>query len=411
MKTIFVLVDALKSTYLTQANMPFLYNLALRGFYIKKIIPCAGFCERSEIFSGLDGYDTGNFTAIGFMPQESQYKNDSFLLHLFEAFNFLPERIRYKLFSKWRIRVGRRMNSYRIPYLSLKNFALTEDGGKKIIQHDTIFDELQKKGLTYTMEAFTSLSDLSSRLNGKSIISFAKESVNQGIDFIPLYIGTIDSIGHQYGSDIEKINPYLRDVDKQLEELYYLAMSNKYSFCVLGDHGMVPVSEKIDVMKIVSSTNLQIRKDYEVFYDSTTVRFWFFNKNAEEKIREILKDKLCDKGMIVDKNNFTTFRIPLDLLNDDNLPIYGHIVWCAKPGILISPDYFHSKNASENGMHGYLEIVKGEGTGLFVAIGENIENIKKDEGLSSSICRELCKILNINTPNSLGWNRQVVITR
>ena len=73
MKTIFVLVDALKTLYLTEDNMPFLFSLSQKSLYIKEILPCAGVCERSEIFSGLDGYDTGNFTAIGYIPEESPY--------------------------------------------------------------------------------------------------------------------------------------------------------------------------------------------------------------------------------------------------------------------------------------------------------------------------------------------------
>ena len=81
MKTIFILCDALKSLYLTQDNMPFLYSLSGKGYYIKNIIPCAGFCERSEIFSGLDAYDTGNFTAIGYLPENSVVADSSFAIY------------------------------------------------------------------------------------------------------------------------------------------------------------------------------------------------------------------------------------------------------------------------------------------------------------------------------------------
>ena len=101
MKTVFLLVDALKSLYLTEENMPFLYSLSKKGYYVKQVIPCAGFCERSEIFSGLDGYDTGNFTAIGYLPGSSPYKDDGLVLSLFELIKRMSPRVYGRLFNRW----------------------------------------------------------------------------------------------------------------------------------------------------------------------------------------------------------------------------------------------------------------------------------------------------------------------
>ena len=62
---IFVLVDAMRSDYISQNNTPFIYNLSQKYFYVKKVRPSVGFCERSEIISGLNYEKTGYFTAIG----------------------------------------------------------------------------------------------------------------------------------------------------------------------------------------------------------------------------------------------------------------------------------------------------------------------------------------------------------
>lgn len=408
MKTVFVLVDALKSLYLTEENMPFLYSLSKKGYYIKQIIPCSGFCERSEIFSGLDGYETGNFTAIGFLPEKSPYSKNGAILKLFSLLDAFSNRVARKLFSKWRIKKRKALNAYRIPFESLSKFALTEDGGSKFIEHRNIFQILEEKGMTYTSEGFTSLADFGRRTS-LSVTELAEREIERGVDFVPLYIGTTDSAGHKYGDDMLSLKPILREVDKQLQRIYLAACNAGYCFCVLGDHGMVPVKHKIDVQTDIKKTRLCIHEDYEVFYDSTMVRFWFYNAVAKKKITSVLRENLHQYGFIVDKTNCQDYRVPLDITNQDGHPIYGDIVWCANPGVLVSPDYFHSRNASENGMHGYIEIVEGHGTGLFVMMSSDNQHVEIDKAPSSQICDELCKSLNINNPNGKGWKRTVLI--
>ena len=398
MKTVFVLVDALKSLYLTEENMPFLYSLSQNGRYVKQIIPCAGFCERSEIFSGLDGYDTGNFTAIGYLPEESPYKEDGLVLWIAEALEIINRRVSRKLFRMWRVKNKRSLNAYRIPFRSLKHFALTEDGQIQLKRHKDIFDELKTAGLSYTLDGFTALSDFGRRTRLKPV-EFVESELNKNTDFIPVYIGTIDGVGHRYGKDIDSIRPSLQEVDKQLQEIWNRASECGYSLCVLGDHGMVPVTEKINLMKAIASLNCKLHKDYEAFYDSTFVRFWFKNNQAKNQIRKCLEDRFSKYGFLVDKNNCNNYRIPLDIISADGKPVYGDLIWCANPGILISPDYFHSSDESENGMHGYIELVEGHGTGLFVEMYEGINKEIIERAESSSVCRRLCNLLNIDEPN------------
>lgn len=386
--------------------MPFLFSLSKKGYYIKQILPCAGFCERSEIFSGLDGYDTGNFTAIGYMPECSPYKNDGFILGLFELLKKTYPRVYIRLFNRWRIKNKKTLNGYRIPPKTLAKLGLTEDGGKQLIPHREIFHVLEEEGLTYTMDGFTSLSDLGRRTD-LTVIKLAEREINNRTDFIPLYIGETDSIGHRYGRDIDSIIPTLRKVDNQLEDIYKIASNAGYSFCVMGDHGMVPVNKKLDVKSFVDRTECKLHKDYEVFYDSTMVRFWFYNDEAKDIITKKLKENLSEDGIIVDNSNFSRYRVPLDVLAEDGKPVYGELIWCANPGTLISPDYFHSSTESENGMHGYIEVVDGHGTGLFVEMYSGIAPVTIANAPSSQICGELCKSLGIETPNNKEWKRVI----
>lgn len=406
MKTVFILVDALKSLYLTEEDMPFLYSLSKEGYFIKQIIPCAGFCERSEIFSGLDGYDTGNFTAIGYLPERSPYKDDGLVLEFFELLKGISSRLYRRLFNHWRKKNKKLLNGYRIPPKTLTKLGLTEDGEKQQIPHREIFHVLDEKGMTYTLDGFTSLSDLGRRSN-LTVSELAVREIQKGTDFIPLYIGETDSIGHRFGNDIENIKPTLKSVDNILKEIYQLAAQSEYSFCVMGDHGMVPITKKLDVMGLVQNANCKLHKDYEVFYDSTMVRFWFYNEETKKCIYNLLKEDISEYGFLVDNKNCADYRIPLDVLSEDGKPVYGELVWCANPGVLITPDYFHSEQASENGMHGYIEVVEGHGTGLFVEMYSGIDPRTIENAPSSQICGELCKSLGVEQPNNSKWKRKV----
>lgn len=398
MKTVFVLVDALKSLYLTEENMPFLYSLSRKSYYVRQIIPCAGYCERSEIFSGLDGYDTGNFTAVGYLPEESPYKDDGFILGVAGFCDKISSRVARKLFQIWRKKNQRRLNPYRIPFGSLKYFALTEDGQKQLKPHRDIFNSLKDSGLTYTLEGFTALSDLGKRTN-LAPIDFIVSKIKKDVDFIPVYIGAIDGVGHHYGKDIEGIRPFLLEVDTQLRLIYENALQAGYAYCVLGDHGMVPVTKKVDIISAIKSTKCKLHKDYEAFYDSTLVRFWINNDNAQKAISDCLKLQFSEDGFIVDKKNSVQHRIPLDIGAMDGKAVYGDLVWCANPGVLISPDYFHSAQESENGMHGYIKVVEGHGTGLFVKFYEGVNPQVICRADSSIVCESLCELLGVPTPN------------
>lgn len=386
--------------------MPFLYGLSKRSFYIRNIIPCAGFCERSEIFTGLDGYDTGNFTAIGYLPESSPYKDDEKILKCFSAIEKISGRVSNRLFPRWRIRNRKALNKYRIPYTSLSNFALTEDGERKFTEYKNLFQQLEEANKTYTLNAFTSLADFAPRLK-TSLDDFAKNEMDAETYFIPLYIGIIDSMGHKYGANMEGLKPYLQKVDSQLKALHEYAQKKGYAFAVMGDHGMVPVTKKLDIVSKVAEIPYKQGKDYEVFYDSTMVRFWFFNKQTEEEIRNLLGNQFHEDGFIVDQSNYAKYRIPLDIYSTTGKPVYGDFVWCANPGVLVSPDYFHSVNASENGMHGYIELVEGHATGLFVAESTLLDSARQDNGHSSEVCGLLSQMLEIEAPNSNLWSRKI----
>ena len=406
MKHVFLLIDALRSSYLTEENMPFLYSLTTKGLYIKSINPSSGFCERSEIFSGLNCFETGNFTAIGYYPSKSVYRDWKCTLALVDFCSYFAPDIVRKLFKRYRKKRGVRMNPYLIPYKSLPNYVLTEDNTEfSFVNHRTIEDVLKEEGKKYTMDFFTALSDLKPRTN-LSIYDFLKHSIVKDYYFIPLYVGVIDSVGHLHADDIITMKPYLRKVDDIIKTLYMESSNNGYSFSVLGDHGMVPVLKKIDIRKEINKLGLRLGSDYEMFLDSTIARFWFLKESASKLIKDAIQESLMSDGVIVDKSNMKQYGIPLDIIFKNGKPVYGDLVWCANPGVLICPDYFNPQLKDIRGMHGYLMTDDLEGCGLYVSVGGLDKTKTIEKAPLKSVCSELCRVLEIPLPNS-NWTRKV----
>jgi len=376
MKVVLFLLDAYKKEYLSESNTPFLYNLANEGKHIEKIIPSAGFCERTEIFFGLQPKESGFFTAIGFDPDNSPYKTSVLLnfIGLIERLvtkcaSFLWKRrkntIEYfcrklllKLFYCFNAN-DKKLNSYNIPFNFLKYFNLTEDELDlhkidRLRNNESLFEMVrQLKGETY-MGAFTALGQESNG-DDKNRIKLAIEACRKKDNFfIPVYIGAIDSFGHKYGSNSNEIKKELNKLDLLLKDSIeeFLEIDSNTKFLFLGDHGMTDVvctiDVKLEITKIVKKYKLKEGRDFIYFLDSTLLRMWFFNNKSKEIFyNEIDKNLLfSEKGLIINKIIADEYHLPF---GDRK---YGDIAWWANEGVLISPDFFH-RGEVMSGMHGY----------------------------------------------------------
>ena len=74
MKTVFILMDAFRHDYISESETPFLKKMTQSGTYIERLKPGMGFCERSEIFTGISSEESGFITAIGYSKSKSFYK-------------------------------------------------------------------------------------------------------------------------------------------------------------------------------------------------------------------------------------------------------------------------------------------------------------------------------------------------
>lgn len=387
-----ILIDALSSEYLTKENMPFLFDWAQKNNYVKKIKASCGYCERTEIFTGMYPSTSHNFTAIGYDEKNPVYKKSILLdmMHLFEKISSRNTRRAFNIYSK----ISKKsMLGYRIPFKILHKFSLTEDkfphDCENAFKGESIFSIMNNVKKKYTLEVFTSLG-AQIPMTDDERIEKAKSLLQSDYDFVPLYIGVIDAVGHKYVDNEEKMRESLLKVDKKLEEIISEAESinnKKIDIMVLGDHGMEYVTELVDIDTALKNLKLKKFVDYDYFLDSTIARFWCKNSEIKEKIIEGLDTMLSGKGFWVNDDN--KYHIPYNCDSRE----YGDLIWCANTGVLIYPDFFNRQ--VDCGMHGYAEVTD-RGKGLCIISGE--PNIS-DECNLVDVCPTLCNMLDIDIPN------------
>lgn len=401
MKTVLILVDALKSSYLTSENMPYLYSLISQSIYVKNVIPSFGFCERSEIFTGMTPELSGNFLAIGRDKEKSEYKKYKSILRFFNMIDKYNSRYARKVLSILAHIFKIKLKPYYIPLNMLDNYVLTEDGEHSYgVSVESIFTVAKEEDIKISLEAFTSLNAVH-RLNNQERIEHVKSCASNDIEFIPLYLGELDQYGHLYGNDVDFMKPYLKNTDNIIKEINekYKKHTSSYNLIVLGDHGMVPVTENINIESKMNNLKVKNKINFEMFLDSTVARFWVNNEETKRMIMDELNDKFSMYGFILDSESAKKLHVPLSVRSNNNskLNLYGDIIWCAKNGVLISPDYFN-RGKEIKGMHGYAD-TDSHTNGLLIITGSHNNHYIKEECRLIDICPTLCDLINIRYPD------------
>lgn len=363
-KVIFVLIDALRSDYISKYDSPFLYDFTKKNTYYRRVTQKRSYCERAEIFSGLNPDESGYFTAIGYSPETSPFKSISIFLDFFSYFDKLIFKYKYlRSFRNKLIMILTRsetikMRPYSIPSKILKYFSLTEDeydfrDKRAFDGNNNLLVECKEQGINIFYDAFTAL-NFDTSLNDQQRIELLESNLNNNFKFYPLYLGVLDTSAHIHGPDSNERRVKLKDLDKRLSEFYKKTKSKfpNTKFIFLGDHGMTEVKKYIDVKneikKMASQNNLILGNDYIFFLDSTIVRIWYLNEIARFKMeKSILSNQLLlDNGEFINEEIAKREKIPFPNRK------YGDTLWMAKLGILIFPDFFHIRNPYK-GMHGY----------------------------------------------------------
>lgn len=394
---VFVVLDALRGDHVNEEYMPFLTSLKKDSVYIEDLNVSSGFCERAEIFFGQCPRESGFVHAISpnsdIKPYAWLSNRKAKVLTFFENSKILKKVLR-RLLWKYSFYLGNSMYPQRIPLSVIRNFGFTEDS----LDFEEYAKDL-KKGLLFKIislgykvnwKYFTSLSSSLSLSDNQRLQEIPIQLSLNDNHFFPVYIGTPDAYGHKFGPHSKGLISKLGELDNKLKEFYFNCreMDSSVKLCFLGDHGMETVTQVIDLKKEVESTaiiyNLKEGLDYSIFVDSTSIRFWFHKKSnsIENFISAIKKNKLFDnQGYFLNDNLCAKEKLP-------NSSEIADIVWWARKGVQIAPDYFHDEPEGKLGMHGYLK-VDGISSGFVIYNSQNVTPLYKE----TCDCHELSEIL------------------
>lgn len=270
------------------------------------------------------------------------------------------------------------MKPYRIPLDILHKFTLTEDyydhRDKRAFKQPSLISLLDEAGLTYFYESFTAL-NLISGSSDKERFKDALDAADKEHALYFIFNSVPDAAGHKYGGNSKSTQNALRQMDADLErfvnEFESKRPGTRYFF--VGDHGMIDVEETINVEDIIlnqaKKNKLKLGKDYTYFLDSTLCRIWFHSLKAKNQFADEIANNqdLLKAGVFIDE----------ELAQNNNIPFgdyrYGDLLWSANAGIMILPDFFHRKDESVIGMHGY-DINHINSKGMCIIFGDGQEN-------------------------------------
>ena len=404
--TVLILLDAMRWDYIDANTTPFLSARAREGHHIKSVTPSFGFCERAEILTGLPPKGTGYFTAIGYDPESSPYKNFRWLLSLLAIVERLvPSTIFAKALRKL-IKIAVKahphsMKPYRIPLDILHKFSLTEDyydhRDIRAFQSPNLLTQVENAGLTYFYDSFTAL-NLVSGGSDKERFNLALNAAEEGHSLYLVFNSVPDSVGHKYGGDSAEMKKALFSLDSDLRDFVTSFEERRPGtrFVVVGDHGMVDVEKTVDVGQIIEAAaakeKLRLGTDYTYFLDSTLFRLWLHTPKAKGRFLTSVRNNnyLLDNGVFVDE----------DISNDYGIPFgdqrYGDLMWWTSTGVMILPDFFHRVDESVKGMHGY-DPKHPNSQGSCVIFGGDQESLTTEVSQLTSINEILKQVISSQT--------------
>lgn len=359
-----VCLDACRRDYLSSKSTPYLHGLMDDALFydLETILAFPGIA--ATIYSGTYPDIHGVWTLFYYEPR-SLYKmlmpltQIAALIDKIEA----PKRhFRYGLAAfanllRRSLGLSHPVSVYEIPADLLKYFdvsirkCLYETNALPVT---TLFDLLYANGLRtlcidWPLIFVNGLSKISFSLKHSDREEFekARRALLGGnrFDVSLIQFHDLDKVTHEHGTGSPVTTEKVKELDYFLEKLVE-GLSRKYekvTTIVYSDHGAVDVHRKLNVMELLDSCNLILKRDYLFFLDSTMARFWFFNEKARRAVTNILGD--LDGGCLLTMKDKKDLRLPV--ANN-----YGEEVLLADPRVQIYPNFYQGY-AMAKGMHGY----------------------------------------------------------
>ncbi len=368
MRTLLILVDALRHDWVTPASMPFTAGLASRGV-TRTIRDTFGFAGiRAAIFHGLEPRDSGMvfLYQLARAPGESPFR---WLRRLPGGVTRLlgPRALRrvQRLWNAWR----RRVDPLAIPVWDFSAIPLDLLGrfrfGEPYSPLDprylpgrpSVFDALDRRSIVY-------LGYPGCDQRTDALLDRLRAEVSRQTRLAYLHFAELDWEQHRSGPESERVETVRRRIDDAIAETCAAcesAWSEPFRVIVFGDHGAVAVERTVDIEGLLGldSRDPASRRGIVYFVDSTMARFWFEDSEREREIRDALAG--LDAGRVVEADELPSFGCAYDR------SIFGDLFYCLDQGRMFFPNFFH-RESPPTGMHGYLPGAEDDDGALVMAV-------------------------------------------
>lgn len=350
--TVFIIMDAGRADYVRRETMPFLHGLA-RASVTGSFESPPGFAQRTVLFSGRYPDTSGNFSQFVFDPDRSPFRWVRKLGPLAAVVKprkaLWPTRMAIKKMTEWTTGEYHTDPAW-IPPKFLPFFAMCEDTQPMYepgaLGAPSIFDLCREKGLRFRYLAHPVSGD-----DDEIHALLVRElRANAPYDFYVAQFSVTDERGHQDGPFSGAMQEgHLPKLDRRFASIHAALAANydSWDLFICGDHGMAPVERRVDVLaKLKKECKAKPGRDYVVFINSTLAVFWYLTPKGRTEVEALLPR--IPGSHLVDEAERKRRRIPLD-------EKWGHRMLAAEPGVMYWPDYFHVRDSTIVGMHGYLD--------------------------------------------------------
>ncbi len=231
---------------------------------------------------------------------------------------------------------------YNIPFQQIHLYDFTEKKSplkpRGMNRGENIFDQLEAAQVPY----FVTNPDVSEEANRDHLDA---EIASERIRFAFQYWAGLDGLLHRVGNQSPEIDQKLAEYENWITRTLELAHQHYRSVTlhVFSDHGMANCDVHLDLAARINVLGLQIGIDYNVVYDSTMARFWFFHDEARQRITAALQT--VNEGRIVPDEELKAMRAHFE---DGR---FGELIFLVREGTLIVPS--HMGERPIRAMHGY----------------------------------------------------------
>ena len=203
------------------------------------------------------------------------------------------------------------------------------------------FDLWQAAGLRHRIYSYRDGDDF-------ELIRRARRALAQGeATTVFVYLSGLDGFLHQHLGEAAAVSAELDRYAAALAELHatMLARDPDARFRLFSDHGMAPVTARVDLAQALHANACRVPDDYLAVYDSTMLRCWFWNPRARDSITATVRRLDC--GRVLEEHELRE----LGVWFDDQR--FGQLIFLLNPGVLVSQGDFNGRGWNPCGMHGY----------------------------------------------------------